>query len=221
MERRENQRHQLGHTTCSSSSTGEGPSSPKKPKLTTQVAREASVKQKGSFSPMVAIPTLDSRPLSCYKHYDKWTFPGSYPACVFHNSPSLAVNAIHCLVSSHVYPHTHRHTHVRAITHMDLRYAPATETEKLKYAVFHDLWLKGYYITSGLKYGGDYLVYRDNPSKVHSDFIAVVLPWKQPISSVVSLGRLGSKVKKNTLLCSVEREGGPVSYVTLQWSGMA
>jgi tRNA-splicing endonuclease subunit Sen34 len=104
---------------------------------------------------------------------------------------------------------------------MDLHHPPATETERLKYAVFHDLWLKGYYLTSGLKYGGDYLVYRDDPNKVHSDFIAVVLPWKQPISSIISLGRLGSKVKKNTLLCSVERDGGPVNYVTLQWSGMA
>ena len=79
MERRESQRHQLGGHT-SSSSASEQPSSPKKPKLTTQVAGEASGKHKGSFSPMVAIPTLDSRPLSCYKHYDKWTFPGSYQA---------------------------------------------------------------------------------------------------------------------------------------------
>ena len=112
---------------------------------------------------------------------------------------------------------SHTHTH----KHTDLRYAPATGTERLRYAVFHDLWLKGYYLTSGLKYGGDYLVYRDDPSKVHSDFIAIVLAWKQPISSIVSLGRLGSKVKKSTLLCSLEREGGPVNYVTLQWSGIA
>lgn len=104
---------------------------------------------------------------------------------------------------------------------MDLHYTPATETERLKYAVFRNLWLKGYYLTPGIKYGGDYLVYRDNPNLVHADFIAVVLSWKQPICSIVSLGRLGSKVKKNTLLCSVEGEGGPINYVTLQWSGMS
>jgi hypothetical protein len=83
MERRERQWRHLGagkhaSTTTSSSSASEQPSSPKKLKLTTQVAGEASVKPKVSFSPMVAIPTLDSRPLSCYRQYNKWTFPGSY-----------------------------------------------------------------------------------------------------------------------------------------------
>ena len=163
---------------------------------------------------MVAIPTVDSRSLLCHTHYDKWTFPGimcisqdPIPSCQYTLSFLMTCTCTHT-------QHTCNHT-------MDLRYAQATETERLKYAVFHDLWLKGYYLTPGLKYGGDYLVYRDNPSRVHSDFIAVVMPWKQPISSIVSLGRLGSKVKKNTLLCSVEREGSPVKYVTLQWSGMA
>ena len=216
MERRESQRHQLamGAGKPTNRSTSEGPSSPKKSKLTTQVASEASGKQKGSFSPMVAIPTQDSRSLSCYTVYDKWTFPGS---CVFHKSPLLAANTIYSLsylMLWHLHPSTHTYTHTHGLT-------PETETERLRYAVFHDLWLKGNYLTSGLKYGGDYLVYRDSPSRVHSDFIAVVFPWKQPIGSIVSLGRLGSKVKKNTLLCSIERESGPVSYVTLQWSGMA
>lgn len=90
--------------------------------------------------------------------------------------------------------------------------------DHIKYAVYSDLWHKGYYLTSGLKYGGDYLVYSKDPSHVHSDFIAVVLPWSQPISSLVSLGRLGTKVKKNTLLCSVVNK--EVQYKTLKWMGM-
>ena len=91
MERRESQRHQLGQArkhTSTSSSASEGPTSPKKPKLTTQVASEATAKQKGLFSPMVAIPTLDSRPLSCYRHCDKWTFPGSYIVLCVSQEPS-------------------------------------------------------------------------------------------------------------------------------------
>ena len=31
----------------------------------------------------------------------------------------------------------------------------------------------------------------------------MVLPWEQVLPSIVGCGRLGSKVKKNTLLCSV------------------
>ncbi|OMJ09720.1 hypothetical protein AYI70_g10765 [Smittium culicis] len=36
---------------------------------------------------------------------------------------------------------------------------PSTEEEILKYGVFKDLYSKEYYITPGLKFGGDYLLY--------------------------------------------------------------
>lgn len=36
---------------------------------------------------------------------------------------------------------------------------PKTDAEKLKYAVFRDLWEKNYYLTSGQKFGGDFLAY--------------------------------------------------------------
>lgn len=36
---------------------------------------------------------------------------------------------------------------------------PSTTDEKLKYAVFKDLWEKNFYITNGSKFGGDFLVY--------------------------------------------------------------
>ena len=34
--------------------------------------------------------------------------------------------------------------------------------QELRCRVFKDLWTKGYYLTAGLKYGGDYLVYPGN-----------------------------------------------------------
>lgn len=120
-----------------------------------------------------------------------------------------------------MYIHTYICTYVHSLHMTDSNLTSETELDKLKYAVFHDLWHKGYYLTPGIKYGGDYLVYRCNPNQVHSDFVAIVIPWQQQIGSIVSLGRLGSKVKKSTLLCSVEKANGPVKYITLQWSGMA
>ncbi|KAJ3090222.1 tRNA-splicing endonuclease subunit, partial [Quaeritorhiza haematococci] len=36
---------------------------------------------------------------------------------------------------------------------------PSTDFEKLKYRVFRSLWRDGYYISSGSKFGGDYLLY--------------------------------------------------------------
>ncbi len=86
--------------------------------------------------------------------------------------------------------------------------------------MFRDLWREGQYVTSGAKYGGDFLVYSGDPCLVHSDYIAVVLPWKQTINNLVSWGHLGSKVRKNVLLCSVSPDSDSVTYFSLQWSRM-
>ena len=39
---------------------------------------------------------------------------------------------------------------------------PSTEMEKLRYKVFREFWEQGYYMTSGSKFGGDFLVYPGN-----------------------------------------------------------
>ena len=83
--------------------------------------------------------------------------------------------------------------------------------------MYKDLWHRGYSLTSGLKYGGDYLVYQGHPHAVHSSHIAVVLSWKQVIANLVSLGRLGAKVKKSVLLCSMNKSG-EIQYLTIQWN---
>lgn len=92
------------------------------------------------------------------------------------------------------------------------------EHQRLKDSVFRDLWEQGYYLTSGLKYGGDFLVYPDSPSRTHSSHIAIVLPWKQPSSTLASVARVAAKVKKNILLCSAEDEH--ISYYTMEWAGI-
>ena len=56
-----------------------------------------------------------------------------------------------------------------------------------------------------------------DPALVHSHYIALVLPWKQPITTLVTLCRLGSKVVKAILLCSVNEDGN-VHYQTVQWA---
>ena len=81
--------------------------------------------------------------------------------------------------------------------------------------VYRDLWERGFTLTSGLKYGADYLVYQGDPSLVHSCYMALVLPWKQPVTTLASLCRVGSKVAKSVLLCS--EECGVVQYQTLEW----
>ncbi|XP_064381852.1 tRNA-splicing endonuclease subunit Sen34-like [Halichondria panicea] len=94
---------------------------------------------------------------------------------------------------------------------------PGTDKDRRCYLVYKDLWGRGYTLTTGLKYGGDYLVYQGHPRTVHSSYIAIVLPWKQTIQSLGSVARVGSKVKKNILVCSVD-EHELVHYITLSWT---
>jgi len=86
--------------------------------------------------------------------------------------------------------------------------------------VMADLHRRGYWVTPGVKFGGDFLVYPGDPHRYHSHFVAVVVEWSQSVVplDVVSFGRLGTVVKKALVLCSV----GPddeVQYVTAAWTG--
>ena len=83
--------------------------------------------------------------------------------------------------------------------------------------MYVDLWERGYTLTSGLKYGADYLVYKGDPALVHSQYLASVLPWKQPIRTLPSLCRVGSKVVKSLLLCSVQ-DDDVMHYHTVNWN---
>ncbi|XP_022203228.1 tRNA-splicing endonuclease subunit Sen34 [Nilaparvata lugens] len=96
---------------------------------------------------------------------------------------------------------------------------PSTETEKLKYAVFKDLWNKGYYITSGQKFGGDYLVYPGDPVKFHSQFIVVCRGMKSGIAALdlIALGRLGNTTRKTSVIATVD-QNSTVIYNSISWS---
>ncbi|KPP69628.1 hypothetical protein Z043_111597 [Scleropages formosus] len=93
---------------------------------------------------------------------------------------------------------------------------------EIRFRVFRDLRNKGFYLTSGGKFGGDYLVYPGDPLRFHAHFIAlcVALETALPLCDVLALSRLGVNVKKTVLLCSPSSEG-TVAYTSLQWSGMA
>ena len=68
-----------------------------------------------------------------------------------------------------------------------------------------------------------YISLSGDPNNVHSQYIAKFMEWDKtlPASSLVTAGRLGGKVKKHTLLCSVNPDEGTVHYLTLYWSGMS
>lgn len=92
--------------------------------------------------------------------------------------------------------------------------------ETLKCKVFKDLWDKGYYITAGEKFGGDFLVYPGDPLRFHSHYIAVCVEEHQLLTPYffIQKGRLGTSVKKTVLLCSINNDS-TISYQSLNWNG--
>ncbi|XP_041466764.1 tRNA-splicing endonuclease subunit Sen34-like [Lytechinus variegatus] len=99
---------------------------------------------------------------------------------------------------------------------------PSTEREILKYRVFRHFWEMGYYLTSGTKFGGDFLVYPGDPLLFHSYFIVVCIPYHKQLTplELISHGRLGTFVKKAVVLCSVNNQK-EVVCTSLQWAGIS
>lgn len=74
--------------------------------------------------------------------------------------------------------------------------------DSLRIQVYTDFWIKGYYISDGLKFGGDFLVYDHDPLNFHAKFIVFCLLSAEQIdeSLLRSYGRLGRNVRKNVVL---------------------
>ncbi|BFZ21343.1 hypothetical protein BsWGS_24382 [Bradybaena similaris] len=99
---------------------------------------------------------------------------------------------------------------------------PSTEKEVLRYHVFKDLWEKGFFLTSGVKFGGDFLVYPGDPSRFHSHYIAICKSQAElmPSLDIITYGRQASNVRKTALLCALDRNK-KVFYMSLQWTGLS
>jgi len=96
---------------------------------------------------------------------------------------------------------------------------PKTSKDSLFFSVYNDLWMKGYYITSAEKFGGDFLVYSGDPLRYHSKFIVIIMDSKDELTpqQLVVHGRLGSAVKKTVVLASVDEKCESVFYTSLSW----
>ncbi|KAJ2602140.1 tRNA-splicing endonuclease subunit [Coemansia sp. RSA 1721] len=97
---------------------------------------------------------------------------------------------------------------------------PATSSEHILFSLYKDLHKRGYYITRGLKFGGEYLLYPGEPMRYHSNYVVSLIDNKSTVSprELIALGRLGTAVKKTRILCSWDEQESKFIYVTLNWS---
>ena len=104
---------------------------------------------------------------------------------------------------------------------IDLRY-PKTTKELIRYRVFKDLWLKNYYITEGIKFGSDFLVYETDPIGVHSKYMVICREEDKELTDleIQTYGRLGKSVRKTVLIAInryLQQNDNQIEYKTIEW----
>lgn len=102
---------------------------------------------------------------------------------------------------------------------VDWKY-PVTQQEKFRYKTFKNLWEQGYYITSGEKFGGDFLAYPGDPIMFHSQFIVQCRNKTEEISIAELIGccRVASHVRKTLVLAALSEDGENIRYHSFQWA---
>ncbi|CAI6347702.1 unnamed protein product [Macrosiphum euphorbiae] len=81
--------------------------------------------------------------------------------------------------------------------------------ERIRYKVFKDLWSKGFYLTCGMKFGGDFLVYEGDPLAYHAKYIVNCRDLDKQI--MVSRSRVSSITNKKMVLA--KDDGNSIMYL--------
>ncbi|KAL8967578.1 MAG: hypothetical protein Q9183_002855 [Haloplaca sp. 2 TL-2023] len=83
--------------------------------------------------------------------------------------------------------------------------ASIPDVNAASFALFKHLHKKGYFLSPGLRFGCQFMVYPGDPLRFHSHFLAVSAAWDDEIDllDIVGGGRLGTGVKKAWMI------GGP------------
>lgn len=102
-----------------------------------------------------------------------------------------------------------------------LRQAGKAPEKSAQYYIFDYLHSRGYFLSPGLRFGGNFLAYPGDSVRYHSHYIAMGKGYEEkfPIKSViVGGGRLGTNVKK-CLVLGGQSDDGKDSVYCIEWSG--
>ncbi|KAJ2788310.1 tRNA-splicing endonuclease subunit [Coemansia linderi] len=107
-----------------------------------------------------------------------------------------------------------------SITGLEQAQGAHSEQEQLRFDLFKDLHKRGFYITRGIKFGADYMLYPGEPMRYHSHYIVNLVDHQDKITprQLIALSRLGTSVKKTRILCSWDSTVQQFIYVNVDWS---
>lgn len=91
--------------------------------------------------------------------------------------------------------------------------------DPVKYQVYRDLWKRGYFITNGHSFGGDFLIYPQDPIVCHATHVVHVL--EHPVVTMkdfITANRLCVGVKKECLFAYRNpEEENSIKYQSSIW----
>ncbi len=92
------------------------------------------------------------------------------------------------------------------------------DRNKRIYSVYKDLRDKGLIVRSGLKYGAEFVAYRQGPGIDHAPFIIHFHDLYEPLDPIelVRAGRLSHSVKKAFILSTLSQNDVPL-YIIFKW----
>jgi tRNA-splicing endonuclease subunit Sen34 len=93
---------------------------------------------------------------------------------------------------------------------------PAQTPKSDKFLIFKHLYDQGFYITNGSKFGGDYLVYQNDPEHCHSFYIVSIVKGRISMLDLVAHARLGKQTNKMKVFCYWD-EG--FHSIAMDWTG--
>jgi len=91
--------------------------------------------------------------------------------------------------------------------------------ERERYAIYEHFTKNGYWLTTGLQYGCDWLAYRGSPDLFHSECLVYCVDYKRSLGAdqLLRLTRIGSKTNKRLILASVV-DNDRVIGTSITWS---
>lgn len=94
-----------------------------------------------------------------------------------------------------------------------------SQPEKSNYMIFRHLQALGYYLSPGLRFGGQFLAYPGDPLRFHSHYIVNGYYWEEeiPILDIIRGGRLATNVKKSWVVGG-EDANGDVKVFSIEWA---
>lgn len=93
------------------------------------------------------------------------------------------------------------------------------QPEESSYMIFKHLQALGYYLSPGLRFGGQFLAYPGDPLRFHSHYIVNGYDWEAeiPILDIIRGGRLATNVKKSWVVGGKD-DNGDVKVFSIEWA---